>query len=495
VIGALVATVALATATVALPVGNSRAPANAASAGSHLIAFGGAPAFSGEVPDDAVGAAASPTGAGFVVAGAGGSVGTFGDARHAGDPSGPLNAAVLDVVTTPTGGGYWLIAGDGGVFTFGDAGFHGSTGAMTLNQPIVGMAATPTGHGYWLVARDGGIFAFGDAGFHGSAAGRLPPGAAAVSLEVRPQADGYWVVAGRREVRLALAGDVHGERHLGDELRRGGNPLQEVSGILAAADVAAVNLETPAGSPGTPQPKQYVFLAPPELLTALRASGIDVVSLANNHALDHGAGTLLETVRRARGAGLAVVGAGANAAEAFRPAYLDVRGRRVAFVGLSRVVPPGWAATASRAGVASAYDERAAIASIREARAQADVVVVLVHWGIELDRCPGAGLVRLADAWHAAGADVVAGHHPHVLQGIDARPDRVTAYSLGNFVWYHAQEPSATTGVLEVAVGAGRSVASTFHPARIGGDGHPRFLAGAEADAVRHSVSGGPCRR
>jgi poly-gamma-glutamate capsule biosynthesis protein CapA/YwtB (metallophosphatase superfamily) len=89
----------------------------------------------------------------------------------------------------------------------------------------------------------------------------------------------------------------------------------------------------------------------------------------------------------------------------------------------------------------------------------------------------------------------VAGHHPHVLQGIDARPDRVTAYSLGNFVWYHAQEPSATTGVLEVAVGAGRSVASTFHPARIGGDGHPRFLAGAEADAVRHSVSDGPCRR
>src|SRR3546814_8877047 len=64
--------------------------------------------------------------------------------------------------------GYWLVAADGGIFTFGDARFHGSTGAMKLNQPIVGMAPTPPGSGYWLVAADGGIFTFGDARFHGS---------------------------------------------------------------------------------------------------------------------------------------------------------------------------------------------------------------------------------------------------------------------------------------------------------------------------------------
>ena len=72
------------------------------------------------------------------------------------------------MAATPTGNGYWLVAADGGIFTFGDATFHGSTGAITLNQPIVGMAATPTGDGYWLVAADGGIFTFGDATFHGS---------------------------------------------------------------------------------------------------------------------------------------------------------------------------------------------------------------------------------------------------------------------------------------------------------------------------------------
>jgi poly-gamma-glutamate synthesis protein (capsule biosynthesis protein) len=201
---------------------------------------------------------------------------------------------------------------------------------------------------------------------------------------------------------------------------------------------------------------------------------------------------MLETVRRSRDAGLVTVGAGAVAAEAFRPGYVDVRGQRVGFVGLSRVVPPGWAATATRPGVASAYDVRAALAAVREARAHAEVVVVLIHWGIELDRCPGGDLVRLAGALHDAGAAVVAGHHPHVLQGVDARPDRVTAYSLGNFVWYHDSPPSDVTGILDVTVAPGAGVDTTFRPAEIGSDGHPRLLGGDRAEAVRRSVAGGP---
>jgi poly-gamma-glutamate capsule biosynthesis protein CapA/YwtB (metallophosphatase superfamily) len=557
------------------------APARAAAAADRVHAFGAAPALVGEVPDDAVGAVATPSGQGLLVAGAGGAVVALGDAIAAGGAAGPLNAPVLDVARTasgrgywlagadggvfsfgdaafygstggmvlnqpivgmaasPTGRGYWLVARDGGVFSFGDAAFFGSTGAMVLNEPIVGMAASPTGRGYWLVARDGGIFSFGDATFygstgaialnepitgmaaapsgsgywlvardggvftfgsgapfHGSDAGHLAPGTAAVDLVARPAADGYWIVAGGRRVRLALAGDVHGEPPLADELRRGGNPLAQVADVLATADVAAVNLETPVSSSAGPgASKEFVFLAPPELLGALRSAGVDVVNLANNHALDHGAATMLETVRRARDAGLLPVGAGAYAGEAYRPAYLDRSGIRVGVVGLSRVVPPGWAATSSHPGVASLYDTRAALGAVRDAAAHADVVVVLVHWGVELDRCPGGDLVRLAADLHAAGADVVAGHHPHVLQGIDARPDGVTAYSLGNFVWYHDRPPSDVTGVLDVTVqpvaGAGAGVSSTFRPAEIGADGHPRWLAGERADAVRRGVAGG----
>jgi poly-gamma-glutamate synthesis protein (capsule biosynthesis protein) len=438
--------------------------------------------------------AATPTGGGYWLVARDGGVFSFGDARFFGSTgSMVLNEPIVGMAVAPQGSGYWLVARDGGIFSFGDVGFFGSTGAIRLNEPIAGMAATPSGGGYWLVARDGGVFTFGDARFHGSDAGRLAPGTAAVDLAVGPAGDGYWIVAGGRRVRLALAGDVHGERQIADEVRRGGNPLAEVAPVLAAADDAAVNLETPvADSGGAAQPKEFVFLAPPELLTALRDGGVDVVNLANNHALDHGAGTMLETVRRAREHGLLPVGAGADAAAAYRPAYLDVRGVRVAFVGLSRVVPPGWAATASRPGVAYAYDTRAALGAVRDAAANADVVVVLIHWGIELDRCPGGDIVRLADALHGAGADVVAGHHPHVLQGVDARADRVTAYSLGNFVWYHDTPPSDVTGILDVTVDPGASVATTFRPAEIGADGHPRLLQGAAADDVRRRVSGGP---
>ncbi|MGH9040153.1 MAG: hypothetical protein ACRDZ3_07975, partial [Acidimicrobiia bacterium] len=96
---------------------------------------------------------------------------------------------VRAAATAPSG--YWLVASDGGIFAFGDAGFHGSTGAVKLNQPIVGMAPTGSGKGYWLVASDGGIFSFGDAAFFGSAPGRSVTGRA-VAMQPTPTGRGYW---------------------------------------------------------------------------------------------------------------------------------------------------------------------------------------------------------------------------------------------------------------------------------------------------------------
>ncbi|HXQ60916.1 MAG TPA: NlpC/P60 family protein, partial [Acidimicrobiales bacterium] len=94
---------------------------------------------------------------------------------------------------TPDGGGYWLVASDGGIFTFGDAAFHGSTGAVHLNQPIVAMAPTPDGGGYWLVASDGGIFSFGDAAFYGST-GAAPSPEPTERVVASPSGQGYWIV-------------------------------------------------------------------------------------------------------------------------------------------------------------------------------------------------------------------------------------------------------------------------------------------------------------
>ena len=116
--------------------------------------------------------------------------------------SNPVNAVISGAASVrgvilnddPKGQGYWLVASDGGIFSYADCSFHGSTGAIRLNQPIVGMAPTPSGLGYWLVARDGGIFSFGDAAFHGST-GNIRLNEPIVGMAAAPSGSGYWMVA------------------------------------------------------------------------------------------------------------------------------------------------------------------------------------------------------------------------------------------------------------------------------------------------------------
>ncbi|MBW3602611.1 MAG: CapA family protein, partial [Actinobacteria bacterium] len=286
-----------------------------------------------------------------------------------------------------------------------------------------------------------------------------------------------------RPLRLALAGDVHGEPPVAGVLARGRSPLAAVSGVLGRADLAVVNLETAVGARGPAQPKEYTFSAPPALLAALADAGVDVVNLANNHALDYGARGLRATVRAARAAGLQVVGAGPDATRAYAPALVRRGGRTVAVVGLTRVLPwPEWAAAADRSGLASAYDVGAALAAVRRAARRAHTVVVAVHWGDELAPCPDDVQLDLAERLVRAGADVVAGHHPHVLQGVDRLGGALVAYSLGNFVWYADGGETAASAVLTATVARGRVMGHTVTPARIDpATGAPHPVAGRAA--------------
>ncbi|GAC1315670.1 MAG: hypothetical protein NVSMB12_11690 [Acidimicrobiales bacterium] len=145
-------------------------------------------------PAAAMAIARTPSGGGYWIVDADGRVQPFGDAPALGSAPSHLARPVVGIAETPTGRGYWLVAADGGIFSFGDAVFHGSTGAMQLNQPVVGMAATPTGLGYWLVAADGGIFSFGDAVFHGST-GAMQLNRPVVGMAQTSTGLGYWLVA------------------------------------------------------------------------------------------------------------------------------------------------------------------------------------------------------------------------------------------------------------------------------------------------------------
>ncbi|HVA74114.1 MAG TPA: CapA family protein [Acidimicrobiales bacterium] len=370
------------------------------------------------------------------------------------------------------------------VLTFGDAPFYGTTASIRLNRPVVGMAATPDGGGYWLVASDGGIFTFGDAPFYGCGVGSLGSGRVAAAVIGSPTGRGYDILATSGTVRIGFAGDVNGVGRVATLMSEGGDPLAAMRPILGSNDVNLVNLETSVGSAGQAQNKQYTFQSPPELLYRLRAAGVSVVNLANNHSLDFGVAGLLQTISDARAAGLLVVGAGATRAEAYSPAVVDTPAGRVAFLGLSQVVPAGWAATATQPGVASAFDLPAAIAAVREARSLADQVVVMVHAGVELNQCPTADQYALTKALVGAGANVVVGSHPHVLQGLERIGSALVDYSLGDFVWYAGSPQIDVTGLLSVELGSAGADTYEFTPAVIDATGSPQPLTGAAASGA-----------
>lgn len=217
-----------------------------------------------------------------------------------------------------------------------------------------------------------------------------------------------------------------------------------IADLLSEPDLTFANLETPV-APGTPGgTRAFVFNAPPEALAALVHAGVDVVSVANNHAFDQGRPGFEETLRRVHEAGLAAVGAGPEG-HAAGPIRLQARGLSLAFLGYAAFFnQDGNACPRTTAGAgacvqASVLDRARIVEDVRAAAASADAVVVSLHWGVEYDAQPRAEDVELAHRLIDAGALVVLGHHPHVLQPVElyrAEDGRigVIAYSLGNFV-------------------------------------------------------------
>jgi poly-gamma-glutamate synthesis protein (capsule biosynthesis protein) len=286
-------------------------------------------------------------------------------------------------------------------------------------------------------------------------------------------------------VTLAFGGDVHFEGASRSALSGG---LRAITPLLSAADVAMVNLETAVTDRGTRAPKEFNFRAPASAFAALRAAGIDVVTEANNHGMDYGVVGLRDSIAAARAARFPVVGIGLDAAAAFAPYRVTVKGQRLAFIGATQVLDnnlkAAWSAGDGKPGLASAYDEARLLAAVRAARATSDTVVVYLHWGEERHTCPIPRQPEIARKLAAAGADVVVGSHAHVLLGAGMLGRAFVSYGLGNFVFYARGGIGAQTGVLTVTI-TGRHVDRyRWSPAVISG-GIPRPVTGAAADAAR----------
>lgn len=211
-------------------------------------------------------------------------------------------------------------------------------------------------------------------------------------------------------------------------------PYRQTRAYLRSADVAIANLEAPFTLYGHPFEKRFNFKVPPRFAKGLSDAGISVVNLANNHTLDYGILGLLSTLITLDDVGVKYCGAGMSAKEAHSPAIVRAGRFKIALFGYSMTFPVEFYAKSDTGGTAYPEPElmQAAISACRDT---VDFVIASFHWGAEKRQTPKEYQIEFAHMAIDSGADLVLGHHPHVLQGFEIYKNRLIAYSLGNYAF------------------------------------------------------------
>ena len=266
----------------------------------------------------------------------------------------------------------------------------------------------------------------------------------------------------------------------------------QVQSVLDAADIRLANLECALTDQGVPQNKTYTLKAPPAAAAALQSARFDLVSLANNHAMDYGFEGLQEMQRILGQSGVATVGAGVNFEQAHAPVILEKNGLSLAFLAYADVPEERggfdarqWVATDSTPGIAWADPARIAL-DVSSARQKADVVVVLLHSGIEIAEYMSIVTNDQRLQAHAAidaGAALVIGSHPHQLESIELYKNGLIAYSLGNFVFDDYRGIANASIILQVKLTKAGFQDYSYVPVLID-NGLPHVITPAMAPAI-----------
>jgi len=301
------------------------------------------------------------------------------------------------------------------------------------------------------------------------------------------------------QVTLEAVGDIMLGRTVGQMVLDKG-PQSIFAGVQSAldgADMLVGNLECAITDRSQPVQKSFDLKAPPQAAQALYLAGFDLVSQANNHAMDFGAGGLADTQKTLGQYGIATVGAGVNNAVANAPVFITRNGLRMAFLAFVDVPPErsgfdphSWAASASTPGVAWGDPDQIK-ADVQAAKLQADVVIVLLHSGIEIaDYFPPISTNQRLDAHTAidAGAALVIGAHPHVLEQIERYHGGLIAYSLGNFVFDDWKGPANATIILRVKLGPTGVLSYDYLPVLID-NGLPHLITDKDVPAIATMVA------
>lgn len=251
--------------------------------------------------------------------------------------------------------------------------------------------------------------------------------------EIKPVPNQHTV---QHTVTLVAVGDVLLTRGIQRKIDIHGFqwPFAEVRDVLRSADVAFCNLECPLTAHGLKVNKPICFKADPANVQCLLHAGFDIVSLANNHALDCSRPGLIETMHCLEQSGIRYTGAGNDYQEATSPTVLEVNGLKIAFISSNLLFPESMWFRTDAPGMSLVSIDLLAD-KVRRLSHEADIVVVSLHWGVEYREQPLDSQIESAHKLVDAGAHVVLGHHPHVKQPVERYKGAVIAYSLGNFLF------------------------------------------------------------
>jgi poly-gamma-glutamate capsule biosynthesis protein CapA/YwtB (metallophosphatase superfamily) len=313
----------------------------------------------------------------------------------------------------------------------------------------------------------------------------LIPGASAARAEDPPSPT----------VRLMAVGDISLGWEVGRRIvRHGLDPFRYVETYFDQANLVMGNLECVISTSTYRWPKKTIHLrAPLAAADTLSMAGIDVLNVANNHALDFGVSGFEDTLARLDERQIGYVGGGGDYDAAHAPLIVEVNGLRIAFLGyvlpfsgLTNFRTKMWAAHADTPGLAMGKPDVVA-ADVTAARARADVVIVTFHGGAEYRHHPNRQARLFATAAIDAGAALVVGHHPHVLQGYRSSGSSLIAYSMGNFVFSRFTGRSNDSAILDVTLGAHGVEAFSWIPIVIV-NGVPQPAGGADARRIMGEI-------
>ncbi len=295
-----------------------------------------------------------------------------------------------------------------------------------------------------------------------------------------------------REVTISFIGDILFDDEYAvtaNLIQRGGKLSSSISqdalDIMNASDIMVVNNEFPYTAGGAPQEeKQFTFRADPSTVSYLKDMGADVAILANNHVYDYGSTGLNDSLDVLNGAGIVPLGAGNNIDEASAPAYFEINGIKIALIAATQIErqdhPNTIGATADHGGTFRCWTGELIYEKIAEAKQNADFVIACIHWGTEKVTEPDHYQLNQAPKLEEAGADLIVGDHPHVLQGFTYYNDTPCIYSLGNF-WFNSS--ALDTGILTATFTSDGIKSLQFIPARQEGCS-TKLVHGAEAGRI-----------